>query len=318
MNKLKKTALLGLGLVTLVMGVLALSPKSHTKDQTIVLTSKNTIALTDQVSDESAAKVFLEAMELDVNLSKGTPINLVLYTPGGSVQAGLELMQNLNSLGRPINTITIFAASMGFQLVQNLGERQILSSSILMSHNASGGAEGEFGGGKESQLENRILFWKRRVQSMDEQTVKRTKGKQTLESYRNAYDHELWLNGAESIDQGYADRLVNARCDKSLSGTRHQNIKFMGMNISVGFSKCPLITGPLSVEVNVLTNKGTTMTYSEFTNLGGQTGAVCMTNKEALCLADPTVSLETIERTKVDYKRRNTMEGMKQRIGYTW
>ena len=139
----------------------------------ITLTNTNTIILNDQVDSNSVSQVMQEVQKLDSTVKSGEPIYLFLNTPGGSIQDGLELMEYLNSLNRPIHTITLFAASMGFQIVQSQGERYILKNGILMSHKARGGISGEFGDG-ESQLDSRYKLWLNRILELDNVTVSRT------------------------------------------------------------------------------------------------------------------------------------------------
>jgi len=84
---------------------------------------------------------------------------------------------------------------------------------------------------------------------MDQQVVNRSNGKQTLESYQKAYSNELWLTGQESIQGGYADELVQVRCDKSLSGTTQHTTEFLGMQIVYETDNCPINTSPLNVHL---------------------------------------------------------------------
>ena len=187
---------------------------------------------------------------MDADLKSGYPIYLFLDTPGGSIQAGLELIEFLNGLNRPVHTVTLFAASMGWQLLQHLESRYVLKYGVLMSHKAYGGFRGEFGGG-QSQLDSRYGLWLRRINLMDEQTVKRTGGKKTLKQYRSEYDNELWLNGKEAVENGYADEVVTVKCDKGLQGVDRQEFSFFGMNIVVLFDKCPIRTYPADIFVNI-------------------------------------------------------------------
>ncbi|CAM6004799.1 unnamed protein product, partial [Sphagnum balticum] len=93
---------------------------------------------------------------------------------GGGIQSGLEMTEALNGLGCPVDTVTLFAASMGWQIAQSLGERLILKNGVMMSHHATGEAQGEFGGSIRTQMENRQQLWIDRVRELDEQTVRRT------------------------------------------------------------------------------------------------------------------------------------------------
>jgi ATP-dependent Clp protease protease subunit len=295
------------------------------KDAGVVLTDKNTVSLKGAVTDSSVNQLIKTLRSLDTDKEVGKPIYLVLYTPGGSIQAGIELIEAVNGLRRPVKTVTIFAASMGFQIAQNLEDRLILRGGVLMSHKASGGAEGEFGPGNDSQLDKRLNFWKERLLEMDKKTVERTGGKQTLKSYQDAYENELWLTGSASVDSGYADKVTSMRCSDSLKGTDDQEINFFGMKITIRFSKCPLQTVPEVVEMKVKTNMGD-MSVEEFSAKGGILGIDCSIAKnrltspdgQVLCAVDSSLTKEKLdqERKKIIYSY--TVEGMKKQIGYTW
>jgi ATP-dependent protease ClpP protease subunit len=218
----------------------------------IVLTDKNAIVLRDAVTGESVANIMQQMLYLNQKESSGKPLYLVLDTPGGSVVHGAQLIDFANSLGRPIHTISLIAISMGFQIVQNLGERHVLPTSILMSHRAKGSISGEFGGQHKSQAENRFNFWNQIIEQFDLKTVERTNGKQTLASYQAAYENELWLWGKQAVEQGYADKVSVVRCDNSLSGTKDEEVVSFGFKNTVTFSACPLISSPITVKVNNL------------------------------------------------------------------
>lgn len=269
------------------------------------LTKDNTAVLFGVVDSQSVSNVMQQIQKLDSSLKSGYPINLVLYTPGGSIQDGLELIEYLKSVNRPINTVTVFAASMGFQLAQNLGKRYILQNGVLMSHKAAGGFEGEFGDGN-SQIDSRYGLWMERVREMDQQTVSRTGGKQTLKSYRDAYQNELWLTGTKAVSGGYADTVVSAACDKSLAGTRQEHIEIMGFGINIVYSECPLNTNPLSFEVELPTNKGI-MKHSEFLAKGG---VFIKDNREVggygspdLYCTDPSMDMSTLKKSMAEIRK---------------
>jgi ATP-dependent Clp protease protease subunit len=279
----------------------------------IVLTKDNTAILSDVVEGSTVSSVIQQVQKLDSALKSGYPIYLVLYTPGGSIQDGLELIEYLKTVNRPVHTITMFAASMGFQIAQSLNTRYILQTGVLMSHKAKGGFEGEFGDGN-SQIDSRYGLWMERIKELDEQTVKRTKGKQTLASYRAAYQNELWLTGSKAVSQGYADEVVTATCSSELSaGTRTQDIQIMMFTIHVTYSACPLNTNPLAVEMDIPTNKGL-MAYSEFLKKGGVFIKDLKGNKALtegydayslpdLYCTDPTLSMSDVKNKAEEVKK---------------
>lgn len=301
--------------------LLGMTTASHAKR--LVLSSDNTLVLNGPFTDESTTGLMEDAKEMDANLKSGYPMYLFLNTPGGSIQAGLELFEFLNGLNRPVHTITLFAASMGFQTVQHLGNRYILKYGVLMAHKARGSFAGEFGGGI-SQLDSRYQLWLRRIELMDRQTVKRTNGKQTLKSYTDSYTPELWLNGEEAVKKGYADEVITLKCDLSLKGVESTVFSFGFFNIRAMFSKCPLQTAPLDVKARIYTNKGE-MDLEHFLAKNGKFGPNCgkkvvmapttwgytetvKKDDGELCAYDKTLTLDKINnaiKEKKKYLNRN-------------
>lgn len=221
----------------------------------VTLTVDNVIVLDDVMCDDVPAKAARKAKELDARLASSEPIFLVLNTPGGCIDDGLNMIEVMKRLNRPIHTITLFAASMGFQTVQGLGNRYVVADGTLMSHKARGGFYGEFPG----QLDSRYSYYLKRITRLDQQAAARTKGKHNLASYRSLIENEYWCDGKDCIDQGFADKVISAKCDKSLDGNREEVYKlfFMGMaiNITLIYDKCPLITGILDYDVSINGNK---------------------------------------------------------------
>ena len=254
--KMNKTVVI---LAALALGVLLFPLSSLVKPSDknqVVLSKNNTIVLAGEINGDISGDIIAQAKTLGNKSSFGNqPIYLFMNTPGGSIQTGLEMIESLKGLGRPVNTVTLFSASMGFQLVQNLGERLILRNGVLMSHRAAGQFEGYFGGQRPSQIDNRYNLWLSRLTELDQQVVDRTKGKQTLESYQKAYADELWLTGAQAIAGGYADRIVTIKCDSSLDGVTSHNIDFLGMKITYDLDNCPINTSPMNIRVGSANEK---------------------------------------------------------------
>lgn len=255
-----KKSLVALSVLSLILFPLISNSKTKPADpDAVTLTSDNLLVLNSEVNGESLAALSTEAKNQDKKLStfkekfsnNKKPLYLFLHTPGGSVQSGLEMIETLKGIGRPINTVTFFAASMGFQLVQSFDDRLILKNGVLMSHHVTGISQGEFGGSIKTQMENRQQLWNDRIRELDNQTVKRSNGKQTYESYTKAYDHELWLTGTESVEQGYADKIVTIKCDSSLDGFTTHHINFMGIQIDYDLDKCPINSTPMNVRISM-------------------------------------------------------------------
>lgn len=257
-------------LMLLSIATMALQPPLT---ETITLAADNTLVLNQAFTGQSVAKLMEEADKMNSSLKSGYPIYLLLYTPGGSIQAGLELYDYLKGLNRPIHTITMFAASMGFQTVQHLDKRYITRYGVLMSHSASGSFSGSFGG-QRSQLDSRYGMWLRRVEMMDQMTVDRSHFLTSLEQFYAMYAPELWLNGVEAVKIGLADAVAIVKCDASLTGSYDKVFNLGLFSVLVTFAKCPIRTAPLGVKMNLLTNKGN-MSVNEFLTQGGKFGDKC-------------------------------------------
>jgi len=219
----------------------------------VVLKQSNTLFLNDYVTTESVNKIVQKALVLDKIVTK-EPIYLVLYTGGGSIVDGLDLINAMKSLKRPVHTIVIHAYSMGFIVTQSLGKRYVITGGDLMAHPASGGFYGEFPG----QLNNRISFWTKKMHDINTAVAKRS-GK-TLKQVTTMFDNEYWCNAEDCIKDGFADEVINVSCDSSLSGVYIDKEEFIisistrGLTkliISSKQSKCPLSPRPSSVQITL-------------------------------------------------------------------
>ena len=218
--------------------------QSHEKvkePRVLTLSESNTINFNSKFTSSFVAKKQIEAMSKCLS-NIGSEINIVLYTPGGSVSAGQRFFDSLHALPCKFNTITIFAASMGYQTVQNLGKRYILPSGILMSHRARiSGLSGEIGG----ELDSIIKLLNSNVKELN--IIAANRVGLSLEKYEALIADELWLTGSEAESTNHADELILAKCDASLSGSYVDTVATMFGNLDVEFARCPIITGVLGV-----------------------------------------------------------------------
>lgn len=209
------------------------------KNDDITLTEDNFVSFNQQVSDDYTSKKTLEIMK---KAKKGIPLYLVLETPGGSVSAGLAFIDAIKSLKVPVHTITIFAASMGYQMVQELGTRYITPSGTLMSHR---GAVGGLSGQVPGELNSRLNHIQSILNGMSTRAAARVG--MSKKAYDDAIVNELWVSGEDAVDSKHADKLVNVQCERSLiEGTYKQEMLTIFGRVTVVFSECPLISAPVS------------------------------------------------------------------------
>lgn len=250
-----KKLLLSLAVLLAVVLVPVASLSKESAPSTILLTSDNLLVLSGEVNGDSVGAVIRDAKELDAKMTgrfgnHTTPLYLYINSPGGSIISGMEMIEALKGLGRPVNTITAFGASMAFQVSQALDKRYVTKSGIMMSHRAAGQIQGSFGGTAPSQMDSRYHLWLQITKELDEVAVARTNGRQTLESYQKSYANEMWLTGQESIAGGYADEITKVKCGKGLEGNNKHTVEFFGLQVEYETDKCPINTSPMNAKVH--------------------------------------------------------------------
>lgn len=216
--------------------------KSFSVEKILKLESDNMVVMRGPVTGDSVAKWMMQLQAASQRLPKDKPIYLVIDSPGGSVFAGLDLIDYAEALPQPIHTLTLFSASMAFQTVQNLDKRYILRQGTLMSHRARGGLEGQFDG----ELESRYRMVKRKLDYLDQVAADRMK--LSIENYKAMIVNEYWVHGFDAVNEEAADEMVLAKCGKSLEGTEVIEVRTMFGTAKLRFAKCPLIRSPLGMD----------------------------------------------------------------------
>lgn len=177
--------------------------------RTVKLNSENHAFLKTQVSSYSVQEIIAKLRELDASLPKGEPLYLVLKTPGGSVLAGRDLINATKQLSRPVTTITIESASMGFQIAQELGERLIVDYGLTMMHQISAGCQGTL-----SEINNCVKI----VTFLFDYANKKAAARigLSVKDYVDRINIEWFEMGIGAVKAKLMDALVSIKCDKDL------------------------------------------------------------------------------------------------------
>jgi ATP-dependent Clp protease protease subunit len=224
----------------IILAATLLAAMNQSKAANIVLTENNSVVFNKQVTGEYISKKTLEVL---AKSTKANPIYLVLDTPGGSVTAGLQFIDSIKSLNVQVHTITLFAASMGYQMVQELGRRYITQSGTLMSHRgAVSGMSGQIPG----ELNSRVAFIQSLLDGMSERAAKRLNI--SKKDYDAAVVNELWSYGDAAVASNQADEIAKVTCSKELlSGSVTEVELTIFGPVEIVFSKCPLIVAPIKI-----------------------------------------------------------------------
>ncbi len=209
--------------------------------EVITLHEYNTLSLRSPVTPESMAELVAEAREKADNLDPTTPLYLVLNTPGGDVESGLDAFMSLRALQHEIKTITVFSASMGFYAVQYLGERLITSNGKLMAHHISLQA---VGGTSLGIIQTRLNMIRSSELFMEQTAANRAHV--SLDFFNNLIANEYWAIGQQAVVDRFADRVVLVKCGPDLSGSETVNqvvgmvLGVIPMSADVEVPNCPI------------------------------------------------------------------------------
>ena len=134
-------------------------------------------------------------------------IELVLFSPGGSVLAGMALYDHLVAMrqeGWKVTTVVRgFAASMGSILLQAGDVRVCGPESYILIHEISTGAIG-----KISELEDEVAAAQLIMNRVWDIFVSRSNGKLTKAKIRAlARRKDFWLDSSEALKLGIVDRI---------------------------------------------------------------------------------------------------------------
>ncbi len=209
--------------------------------ETVKLGTANTVTLRGEITEQSAQTAALELIALDAaRLGHRYPIYLVLDTPGGSIDAGENLIEVVKSIP-DVRTITLFAASMGSSIVEALpGDRLITESGQLMFHRAKGQVGGQF---ETGELESRLDFYKKYVRRMEQRSADRMG--LSLKTYKRKVKDELWLTAEDSLKSNAADRIVAVTCTRDLiNRNQHLTAEVFIFKVNLDYSGCPILRTP--------------------------------------------------------------------------
>ena len=141
----------------------------------------------------------------------GKPILLVINSPGGSVDAGYALWDQIKMITSPVTTlITGMAASMGsiLSLVAEKGRRFVTPNARIMIHQPSihGVIQGQ---ATDLEIQAKEIL-KTRDQLIDVYVEATGKDKDTI---AKAIDRDTWMSADEALEFGLVDGIVHSYKD---------------------------------------------------------------------------------------------------------
>lgn len=167
------------------------------------LLDDNIIMLDGEVTDESASLCVAQLLYLSAK-DDAKDINMYINSPGGSVSAGLAIIDTMNLIPNDVNTIaTGLAASMGAMILLSgtKGKRNALPHAEVMIHQPLGGAQGQ--ATDIAIRANHILRTRETLYSMMSDAT----GK-NIDEIAEACERDNFLTAEEARDFGLIDHII--------------------------------------------------------------------------------------------------------------
>ncbi|MCX6755869.1 MAG: ATP-dependent Clp endopeptidase proteolytic subunit ClpP [Candidatus Nomurabacteria bacterium] len=167
------------------------------------LLNERIIFLAGGIDDHMANLVIAQLLYLEHTDNK-KDISLYINSPGGSVTAGLAIIDTMNFIKSDVSTICVgVAASMGALILSagEKGKRFTLPNSEVMIHQVMGGAEG--------QASDIALSAKHILRSKDtlNKILAKNTGKKFEEVEKDA-DRDYWMSADEAKKYGIIDQII--------------------------------------------------------------------------------------------------------------
>lgn len=167
------------------------------------------IFLGSQVSRETANLVVAQLLFLEQRDSK-QDIKLYINSPGGSISAGLAILDTMNYIKADVQTICVGqAASMGAILLANgtKGKRSILPNAQVMIHQPW--VEEMGGQVTDIEIATKELL---KTKSLLNKILSQKTG-QPLSKIQTQVERDYWLDASEALKYGLVDNIVNTRLE---------------------------------------------------------------------------------------------------------
>ncbi|MBI5305810.1 MAG: ATP-dependent Clp protease proteolytic subunit [Chloroflexi bacterium] len=168
-----------------------------------LLLKNRIVFLGTPIDDHIANLVVAQLLFLDSE-NPEAEIRLYINCPGGSITAGLAILDTMNIVSAPVSTICVgLAASMGTVLLSGgaKGRRYALPNSTIHIHQPWGGAQGQ---AVDIEIEaRRIMRERERLNEM----LSRNTG-QSLERIIHDTDRNYYMDASEAVTYGLIDEVL--------------------------------------------------------------------------------------------------------------
>lgn len=189
------------------------TPKTNSKINDKIeeaLLEKRRIFLSDAVDSDSAKEIIRRLWYLE-HIDPGKPILFVINSPGGSVDSGFAIWDQIRMLSSPVATlVTGLAASMGslLSLVPGKGRRFATPNARIMIHQPLIGGVIR-GQATDLDIQAREML-KTRAMIVDIYSEATGRDRKIIEK---AIDRDNWMSSKEALEFGLVDKIITSMKD---------------------------------------------------------------------------------------------------------
>ena len=172
------------------------------------------VFLGEEVTDVSANLVIAQLLHLESQDSE-KDISLYINSPGGSVTAGLAILDTMNYIKCDVSTICLGeCASMGAVLLSAgaKGQRYCLPNSMVLIHQPSGGAQGQ-----QTEIQIVADFMRKTRDRLNNILASNTG--QPLEVIERDTERDNYMTAEEAMAYGLVDKVIVDRTTLSDSNS---------------------------------------------------------------------------------------------------
>ena len=172
------------------------------------------VFLGEEVTDVSANLVIAQLLHLESQDSE-KDISLYINSPGGSVTAGLAILDTMNYIKCDVSTICLGeCASMGAVLLSagSKGKRYCLPNSMVLIHQPSGGAQGQ-----QTEIQIVADFMRKTRDRLNNILASNTG--QPLEVIERDTERDNYMTAEEAMAYGLVDKVIVDRTTLSDSNS---------------------------------------------------------------------------------------------------
>lgn len=170
------------------------------------------VFLGETIDDNVANSVVAQLLHLE-SADPDKDISLYLNSPGGSVTAGLAILDTMNFIKPDVSTICMGScASMAAVLLSAgaKGKRLTLPNSMILIHQPSGGAQGQ-----QTEIQIVADFMLKTRKQLNRILAENTG--QSLKTIQRDTERDFYMTAEQALEYGLVDSIVESRAALSAS-----------------------------------------------------------------------------------------------------